>query len=196
VRRRAALHGNRVNSQKRRPDLKCRATEVAPTLGEHLGVDRAAWLLMHEIGCTGDRGAKPAGGMTGPTYQDQRAEGRSRRAALAREDATARTAMIPWRQQWPLRGFLKGSPYQAARRITDLLSRTERRGVPAIGNTVSNRAYRVVTTETRHHSLRKCKASDDDGVDSSACNILRKGRARMSEARCILYKRAGHSCHA
>ena len=75
--------------------------------------------------------------------------------------------------------------------ITDLLSQTERR-VRAVGTTVSNRARRFVTTETRRCSLHRCKASDD-GADT--CSILRKGRARMCPARGILYKGAGRSCH-
>jgi hypothetical protein len=80
------------------------------------------------------------------------------------------------------------------RRITDLLSQTEQRGAPIVGKTVSNRELRVVVTETRRHKLRRCKASDD-GVDSPACSILRKGRARMYPARGIRYRGASHRCH-
>jgi hypothetical protein len=66
--------------------------------------------------------------------------------------------------------------------------------VRAFGKAVSNRERHDVLTETRLHSLHKCKASRG-GADSPACSILRKGRARMCLARGILYKGAGRSCH-
>ncbi len=68
------------------------------------------------------------------------------------------------------------------------------RGVRAVGKTVSNRARRVVPTETRRHKLHRCEAPDD-GADSPACSILRTGRLRMCPARGIQYKGAGRSCH-
>jgi hypothetical protein len=88
------------------------------------------------------------------------------------------------------------APWTAARRrrFTDLLSQTEQRGAPIVGKTVSNRERRVVVSETRRHKLHRCKASDD-GADSPACSILRKGRARMCPARGIRYKGASRSCH-
>jgi hypothetical protein len=56
------------------------------------------------------------------------------------------------------------------------------RGVRAAGKAVSKRAYRFEMTETRCHKLHRCEASDD-GADSPACSIFRKGRAHMCPAR-------------
>jgi len=92
--------------------------------------------------------------------------------------------------------FSEGRPSGRApriRRITNPFSQTEQRGVRAVGKTASNKARRLLMTETRRHSLYRCGASDDD-ADSPACSILCKGRSRMSLARGILYKRAGRSC--
>jgi hypothetical protein len=91
-----------------------------------------------------------------------------------------------------LRRRYSGAP--RGRRITDPLSQTEQRDVLAVGKTANNRECRVVMTETTRRSLRRSKTSDD-GADSLACSILRKGRARMCLARGILYKGAGRSCH-
>jgi hypothetical protein len=78
--------------------------------------------------------------------------------------------------------------------ITDLLSQTEQRGVRAVGKTASNSVGRFVMTETRRHSVRRCKACGD-GADGPGCSISRKGHARMCPARGIRYKGAGRRCH-
>jgi hypothetical protein len=70
--------------------------------------------------------------------------------------------------------------------------RTER-GARAFGKAVSNTERREVLTETRRHSLHRCKAPGDR-ADGPACSILGKGHARMCPARGILCKGGGRRC--
>ncbi len=111
-------------------------------------------------------------------------------------ESTRRPAipLTPQRSGAAFSSNMCSKPPTRSRRITSLLLLTEQRGARVVGKTVSNRARRFVTIETRRRSLHRCKASDD-GADGPACSISRKGRARMCPAGGILHKGAGRSCH-